>query len=1116
MLPLRQLEKGFLSLDIRTWLETRGFGQYADLFGAHRIDAEALGALTEQHLREMGIPLGPRLNLLAALARASDSSPSRTPMAERRRLTVMFVDLVGSTELSERLDPEDLGQVIRGYQDIVDGVVASFEAHVAQYTGDGVMVYFGYPTAHEDDAERAVRSALAIVRDIAKVRVPGGGPLAARIGIATGLVVVGDLIGTGEAREHAVGQTPNLAARLQALAKPGEILVSDRTRELVGSSFELHDLGRQQLKGIAVPVVAYSVTGERAFESRFEAQRASGLSAMVGRDDELALLHERWLAAASGDGQVVLLMGEAGIGKSRILRALQDSLAPEPPVLVYHQCSPYHADSALYPPIQQLTRAARIFPSDSTDTRLDRLETLLAGAAADEFALIAALLGIDGTQRYGALDLTPQQHRLRTFDALMNQLVRLAGSRPVLWALEDAHWIDPTTLELVQRCIDQVAQIRVLAVVTGRPDFKHDFGVHGNLTRMELNRLGRSEITAMVDGVTGGKPLPEKLIAEIVAKSDGVPLFVEEFTKSTLESGIVRETEDAFVFNGIPQLVRVPASLHDSLMARLDRLQPYKEIAQTASCIGREFGYGLLNSICQVQEQVLDDALTRLVDAELIYRRGGTQEPQYAFKHALVRDAAYESLLRAKREKIHARLVATLEQVPDTAPEIVAQHAALARLNEKAIHYWQKAAAAAVARPAYKEAIAHLTQAISLAEEMGEDPSWQERRLLLWMALGQATIPLYGYSHSQTVSIFTHARELAATIGKGSHRFSILYATWGAHYVRGEQDKAIEAAENMLKGALSDANEGHRLSALRSLGISQMITGALELASDTFEQAHQLAEVLRQRSHERRIAVADRFAADPKIATQFHVCLTYWSLGRVDDACVLAAEAMAAARTMGHAHTLAHALTHSAIFAVVCRDAERGLSLSTETIEFANRHEMELWKGYGLVLHGFALALKGELAGSVQFMEAGFASIDRTQTGAMVPLHRAVHCRTLAALGRLDEARRYAQAVRDELSSGSERYLWPECQRLLGDYLCLCPGKDRSEIEAAYSGALALARRQGARTWQLYAATSLARLWIEQGERSKAVELLAPLRASFTQGLNSTGYLEATALLDLH
>jgi predicted ATPase len=438
-------------------------------------------------------------------------------------------------------------------------------------------------------------------------------------------------------------------------------------------------------------------------------------------------------------------------------------------------------------------------------------------------------------------------------------------------------------------------------------------------------------------------------------------------------------------------------------------------------------------------------------------------------------------------------------------------------MNEKAIHYWQKAASAAVARPAYNEAIAHLTQAISLAEEMGGDPSWQERCLLLWIRLAQATIPLYGYGHLQTVSAFKHARELAAAIGKGPHRFSILHATWAAHYVRGEQDSAFEAAQSMLKFALIDANDGHRLSALRALGISQMITGTPELAKTTFEQAHHLAEVLRlrQRSHERRIAVADRFAADPEIATQFHVCLTCWSLGRVDEASTLAAEAITAARAMGHAHTLAHAVTHGAIFAVVCRDVERALSLSTETIELANKHDMELWKGYGLALHGFALALRGDLEDSVRFMEAGFASIAITQTGAMIPLHRAMHCRTLAALGRFDEARHYAEAVRDELSSGSERYLWPECQRLLGDYLGFCPDAHRSEIEAAYADALYLAGRQRARSWQFYAATSLARFWIEQGERAKAVELLAPLHASFTQGQNLPVYREATSLLAL-
>lgn len=1027
----------------------------------------------------------------------------------------MFVDLVGSTKLAARLDPEILGSVIGDYQEVVYRAVKRYEGYVAKYIGDGVMLYFGYPNAHEDDAERAVRAALAIRADIAEVPVPGGEELVARITIATGLVVVGAVLGAGSARGHEViGQTPNIASRLQDLARPREILIGDRARELIGSRFELRDLGKHDLKDVDEPVGVYSVVGERAVESRFEAQRTSEPMAMVGRDVELAQLRDRWGEARSGKGQVVLVTGEAGIGKSRLVRAIRDALATESHVTMLHQCSPYHCESALFPAIQQLTRAARISPEHTVDMRLDRLEVLLAGTAKEDIALIAALLGVDSRHRYGTLDLTPQQQRLRTFDALLNQLIRLAQIRPVLWVLEDAHWIDPTTLELVQRCMARAAGVRLLAIITARPDVAHDFGSHPHLTRIALNRLGPADTTAMVDGLTRGKPLPERLLAEIVSKTDGVPLFVEEFTKSMIESGFVRETESAFVANTALQLMTVPASLHDSLMARLDRLRPYKEVAQTASCIGREFSYGLLCDICQTPEPVLRDSLVRLVDAELIYQRGSAHEMQYVFKHALVRDAAYESLLRTKREQIHARLVQALERMPGTAPEVIAQHAAHAHLNEKAIDCWQKAAAHAFARPAYKEAIAHLTQAIHLAEGMGDSLAWRERRLLLWMALGQAAIPLYGYSHAQTVSIFKHARELAIEMGGGPHSFSILYATWVTHYVGGEHDRALETAHGMLKAAEIDLNEGHRLAGLRALAISQMITGRPALADETFEQARQLAEALRQRSRERRLAVADRFAADPEIATQFHVCLTLWSLGRIDEACALAAEAVAAARAMGHAHTLGHAVTHGAIFAVVCRNANLALELSAESMEFAERYDMELWKGYGSILHGFALALKGDAEGSMPFMKTGFASITRTQTGAMVPLHRAMHARTLAALGHFEDALRYANAVREELRYGSERYFWPESQRLLGDYLRLCPGTSDEEVGAAYTGAYVLAHEQRVPSWELYAATSLARWWSEHGERARAVELLAPLHERFTQGLDSEGYREATSLLE--
>ena len=1102
-----------MSLDVRRWLEASGFGQYANLFEAHQVEADALTSLTEQHLRELGIPVGPRIKLLAAIAA---TRPAARPQysAERRRLTVMFVDLVGSTALAGRLDPEDLRKVIHAYQDVVAVEAARHGGCVAQYLGDGAMVYFGYPTAHEDDAERAVHAALAIAREVSAVRTPFGEQAAAHIGIATGLVIVGDLFGQGALREQGVvGETPNLAARLQALAGPGEIVLSESTRVLLGNLFELRDLGRQQLRGFTAPVAAYCVRGALALESRFEAKSTIRLATLVGRDRELAQLSNHWRAASAGAGQVVFITGEPGIGKSRLVRALQDLIANEPHSRIRIQCSPRHADSALFPVIQQLTQAAQLATAERLDTRLDRLESLFEGSGPDEIALIAALLGLDGASRYGAQALTPQQQRLRTFDALINQLLRFARIQPVLWVLEDAHWIDPTTLELVGRCIALLSGIPMLAIITSRAEAPHELGGRGAITRIELSRLGRGEIETMINDLTGGKRLPTGLLREIVAKTDGVPLFVEELTKTLLESGAVHETDDAFVASDSAQRISVPASLHDSLMARLDRL-PFKEVAQTAACIGREFSYDLLASASRAPGEVLRGALASLVDAEIIFSRGSAQHQSYAFKHALLRDAAYESLLRTKRAEIHARLVTALEQTADAQPEIVAWHAAQAGLSEKAIGYWQKAAAHAFARPAYKEAIAHLRQAIRLAESMGDSRAWRERRLQLWLALGQASIPLHGYSHSKTVAVFTRASEIAESIEGAPHRFSILYATWVARYVRGEQDRALETARSMLERARSQNNEGHRLAALRSLAISQMVTGAPALASETFDQVRELAAALRQRSQQQRIAVADRFAADPEIATEFHVCLTLWSLGRIDEACALSARAMTAARAIGHAHTLGHALSHAAIFALACRDLDAALALSAEAIEFATRRDMELWAGYGSMLHGFALSLRGAAAEAASFMDAGFASMTRTQTGAMVPVHRAAQACALAMLGRFEDAECNAAAVREELRTGSERFYWPECQRLLGDYLRLCPGASAAEVEDAYTSAISIARAQNALSWELCTTASLARYWAATGERARAHSLLAPLLTSFRQGFDSPSYVEAKLLLE--
>ena len=1101
-----------MKMNVRSWLEVRGFGQFANLFETGQIDGAALPLLTDAHLREMGVPLGPRVKLLAAISQLAAESVQGIAAAERRRLTVMFVDLVGSTRLAIGLDPEDLRKLMHSYQRAVANDVARFDAHVAQYLGDGMLVYFGYPRAHEDDAERAVRAALSIVRTVAAERSPTGQPLAAHIGIATGLVVAGDLLGV--ARERAVvGETPNLAARLVQLAGPGQVVVSASTLALTGNIFESDDLGPQQVKGIAEPVVAYLVLAERAVETRFEARQGEHLPAMVGRGGELALLTDRWQRAASGDGQVVLLTGEAGIGKSRILRALEDNLAAVNHVRISNQCSPHHSDSALYPMIAQLVRAAGIGPADHREAQLDRLDSLLAGADATESALIAALLGIDGADRYGKLDLTPERQRAQTFKTLLNQLVRVSARAPVFWVLEDAHWIDPTTLELVTICLDRIADVPILAVVTARPDFTHDFGNRGHITRVSLGRLGRRQIAAMVRNLARGKSLPELVLREIVAKTDGVPLFVEELTKSVLESGALQETEDAYVLEGALQRISLPASLHDSMMARLDRHQPLKEVAQCAACIGREFGHGLLAAITRMPEETLRGTLARLVDAELIFRRGGAQEA-YVFKHALLRDAAYESLLKSRRQEIHALILAVLETALETAPEILAQHAAEAGFAEKAIDFWQRAGVLAIARPAYQEAASHINQALRLAERMPDNRPWQERRLQLMVLLGQATIPLRGYSHSQTVEVFTRAQALTDKMGDAPLSFSVSYAMWVAYYVRGEHAKAFGVAQSMRLRAQRENSDSRMLTALRALGISQMITGEPVTAYATFGQAQQLAEIVQKQSREHRMAVAQRFAADPEIATQFHVALTLWALGHVDQASSLVARTVEAACSMGHVHTLGHALAHGAIFAVVIRDDEAALRLSAETMAFADEHDMDLWRGYGAILNAYARVLAGDVPSAVPIMESGFRHIARTQTGTMVPVHHAVHAYALATLGRFEEAAREAAIVEEELRAGTERYFWPECLRWLGDYYRLIPDGGPAAAESAYAEALTRARAQRALSWELGAATSMARLWTEQGERARALDLLAPLHAGFSEGAGTRALREAAALLE--
>ena len=701
-------------MDITAWLRGLGLERYAGAFADHAIDAEVLPELTEADLEKLGVLLGHRKKLLKAIEALGRGGVPSTPVAqslapvarreaERRHLTVLFCDLAGSTALSGQLDPEAMRDVITRYQNAVAGEILRFEGHVAKFMGDGVLAYFGWPMAHEDDAERALRAGLALVRAVGE-REAAGRPLAARIGISTGLVVVGDLVGEGAAQEQAVvGETPNLAARLLTLAQPGCVVISQATRRLVGGRFDLEDLATHTLKGFAQPVHAWRVLGESRAEGRFEALHGAGLTPLVGREHELALLLDRFELASGGEGQVVLLSGEAGIGKSRITRSVIEHLATEPHTRLRYYCSPYYANSALHPVTAQLERAAGFLADDTTDQKLDKLEAMLgqaSGRIAEAAPLAAALLSIPTGDRYPALNLTPQAQKARTFEVLLDQLTGLAARQPVLMILEDAHWIDPTTSELFELTIDRLQRLPILLLISFRPEFTSPWTGFAHITSLTLNRLGRNQGVAIIAELTGGKGLPDEVLKQILERTDGVPLFVEELTKAVLELGLVFDAGDHYELAGPLPPLAIPATLHDSLMARLDRLTPVKEVAQIGAVIGREFGHELLAAVAPLAGDQLDEALTQLVNSELLFRRGAAPQASYSFKHALIQEAAYQSLLKSKRQQLHARIADALEEgFPETTiiqPELLAQHYTEAGLAERAIAYWEKAGQRAI------------------------------------------------------------------------------------------------------------------------------------------------------------------------------------------------------------------------------------------------------------------------------------------------------------------------------------------------------------------------------------------------------------------------------------
>ena len=1110
---------------IADWLKTLGMSEYAQRFAENDIDIAVLPHLTDQHLKDLGVSLGHRLKMLhavAQLAGAAPATPQPAPVtepksqdtAERRQVTVMFSDLVGSTALSARMDPEDLREVISAYQKCVAETVRRFDGFVAKYMGDGVLVYFGYPQAHEDDAAQAVRAGLELIGAVSSLK--HDAPLQTRVGIATGLVVVGDLIGSGEAQERGiVGETPNLAARLQGIAEPNMVVIADGTRRLLGNLFELEDLGAKDLKGIAGPMRVFAALRASSAEGHFEALHTTGLTALVGREEELELLLRRWSKAKTGEGQVVLLSGEGGIGKSRLTAALLEHLATEPHTRLRYFCSPHHRDSALYPAITQLERAAGFRRDDTAEQRLDKLKAVLSQGTNDlreVVPLIADLLSISTGDGYPPIDLKPQKRKERTLAALISQVEGLSAKEPVLMVFEDVHWSDATTRESLDLLIDGVPRLRVLVIITFRPEFTPSWVGRPHVTLLALNRLPPRQRAVMIAQVTGGKALPKEITDQIIDRTDGVPLFIEELTKSVVDSGGVIEAGDRYAVTG--SALAIPTTLQASLLARLDRLASAREVAQIGAALGRSFSHELISAVANIPQPQLDDALEELVRAELIFRRGTPPEAEYTFKHALVQDAAYATLLHSRRRELHARVADTLERarVVDRAavrPEILAYHLAQTPATERAVAYLREAAQVAAERWANAEAVQHLSRARELSSKLDDGQAKRKLELAILLELGPMLQRVEGFLSASVEEVYTLARSLCAEGDNAGQRFAASWGLWSVAQFQSRLDRARQLAEELIGLGEASQDPGLLLQAHHSAWTTLFGLGDDCTALRHAEEGINLYDIHEHRTHSSRYG-----GHDPGVCARMVGGLAAWFAGFPDRAGVLSAEAIGLGRTLGDPFSYAMALSFGSSVALMRREPEIVEERCAAMQRLLDDHQLGLghFGSTAKILRGWAAAVTGrpdkgcELAkeGLSETRRSGFARFS-FQLGIMAEvLHLTGDFP--AALDVIEEAIQVAE------ETGERRWL----PRLLHDkaHSLMAATGGVSAAEDALKNSVLVARQQQARSAELRAATSLARLWRDQGKREEARDLLAPVYGWFTEGFDTLDLKEAKALLD--
>jgi class 3 adenylate cyclase/predicted ATPase len=1121
---------------VLTLLRSRGRLSYRALRLQFNLDDNALDALKEEliEVHQMAVDQAGTMLVWTGDGGAQPEPPPRIPEAqlpqpraeprpadgERRQLTVLFCDLVDSTALSSRLDPEDWREVVRAYQDTCAKVIARFEGHIAQYLGDGLLVSFGYPLAHEDDAPRAVRAGLGIVEAMgqlnARLSQEHGVSLAVRLGIHTGLVVVGDVGGGTRQEQLALGETPNVAARLQGIAPPNTLVISATTFQLLGGFFACQPLGTPPLKGLTQPPAVYQVLYESTARSRLEAVGGTGLTPLVGREQEIGLLSERWAQVKDGFGQMVLLGGEAGIGKSRLVQVLTERVAGEPQAwLTPCQCSPYHQNTALYPMIELLERVALHFDrEESHQQKLSKLEGCLVQYGlpmAEAVPLFASLPSLPLPAAYAPLTMSTQQQKQQTLHAFLTILLRIAAQQPVLFVMEDLHWVDPTTLELLTLIVDQGPTTRILALFTYRPDFSPPWLGRSHLTQVTLTRLPRRQAAELTGRVAQGKALPPEVIEQVVAKTDGGPLFVEELTKMALESGLLQEGEERYALSGPLPPLAIPATLHDSLMARLDRLAAVKGLAQLGATLGREFSYELLQAVSPWDEGTLRQGLQQLVEAEFLCQQGLPPQATYRFKHALIQDAAYQSLLRSTRQLYHQRIAQVLEghfpETAETQPEWLAHHYTQAGLTEQAVHYWQRAGQHASDRSAHLEAVSHFTTGIELLKSLPETPEHTQQALTLHVALGAALLVTKGQAAPEVEHAYAQAYALCQRVGETPQLVPVLLGLWRFYVVRPQLYTARELAETLLRLAQRPGDPALAIIAHYALGLTWWWLGVLPAARQHLEDA-----MARDTPGQRR-APAFRMGHDPGVGCRVHAALTLWVLGYPTQARARVDEALALAHGLAHPYSLAYAQCWAAFVSQVRRDVPAVHDQAEAAVALATEQGFPIWAAWGTSFRGWVQALQGQGEAGLAQVRQGVTAYRATGAALFVPYWCTVLADVCAHLGHTEDGLQALAEAHTLVERHEERCWEAEVHRLRGVLLLRQPGTPQAEAETWLQRALDVARRQEAKSLELRAAMSLSRLWQQQDKRAEAHELLAPIYGWFTEGLDTADLQEAKALL---